>query len=107
MKYIEENLKTRAPTASEPSQDPQPANPHDDLYRITATAGAKTEASAPNSLAMLTAIPEVDLGMTYVFSLLVWSCHQTTAGRGSRTSKRLKKPGAHLLMVTLAPLLAK
>jgi hypothetical protein len=72
MAYIEENLKIR----SRPQEDEEdePADPQDELYRIAekwkVEKKAAEEGSVTNSLSMLTAIPEVDLGMEYVSSLL-------------------------------------
>ena len=49
-----------------------PADPNEELYRMLEQAKAQNakkqeEGSVTNSLAMLTAIPEVDLGMECVF----------------------------------------
>lgn len=65
MKYIEENLRVRPSNTPDPDQIPRPASPSDELYRMPAAAAQKPqkEPGGPNSLAMLTAIPEVDLGM--------------------------------------------
>lgn len=71
MAYIEENLKVRSrPKDDEDDEDEGPADPQEALYRIVdkfkANKETKTkgeEGSVTNSLTMLTAIPEVDLGM--------------------------------------------
>lgn len=71
MAYIEENLKIRS-RPLEPAEDELgPADPHDELYHVSerwkTDKKVTDEGSVTNSLAMLTAIPEVDLGMEYVF----------------------------------------
>lgn len=68
MAYIEENIKKRkGDTATKPKKDEGPRDPYEELYRITdrfnGQKAADEEGSVTNSLAMLTAIPEVDLGM--------------------------------------------
>lgn len=68
--YIEENLKIRGRPRDDEEKDKKPADPQEALYRIVdkfkvnkegQTKGE--EGSVTNSLTMLTAIPEVDLGM--------------------------------------------
>jgi hypothetical protein len=70
MAYIEENLKIRGRPRDDEAQDKKPTDPQEALYRIVdkfkvnkegQTKGE--EGSVTNSLTMLTAIPEVDLGM--------------------------------------------
>lgn len=68
MAYIEENIKKRkGDAATKPKQDEGPRDPYEELYHITdrfnAQKAGDEEGSVTNSLAMLTAIPEVDLGM--------------------------------------------
>ena len=68
MAYIEDNIKKRkGDSVIKPKQDEGPRDPYEELYRMTDRFnGQKTtdeEGSVTNSLAMLTAIPEVDLGM--------------------------------------------
>ncbi|THH12265.1 hypothetical protein EW145_g111 [Phellinidium pouzarii] len=70
MAYIEENMKTRRGL---PDDDPdeiasKPVDPQEELYRFpdkykTHNVKPQEEGSVTNSLSMLTAIPEVDLGM--------------------------------------------
>ncbi|KAG9218650.1 hypothetical protein CCMSSC00406_0001236 [Pleurotus cornucopiae] len=67
MQYIEQNLKIRSrPQEDEPGK---PADPQDELYEIVdrwkveKQKPTTDEGSVTNSLTMLTAIPEVDLGM--------------------------------------------
>ena len=73
MAYIEENMKLRRGKKDEDEEGAsKPANAQDDLYRMMeqfkAQGGKKAEeGNVTNSLAMLTAIPEVDLGMECVF----------------------------------------
>ena len=71
MAYIEENLKIRS-RPLEPSKETKGhADPQDELYHVSERWKSDNrladEGSVTNSLAMLTAIPEVDLGMEYVF----------------------------------------
>ena len=68
MAYIEENLKTRRQMASEGPEEPSEGQSSkdellkfEDKYRTQNTK--LQEGSVTSSLAMLTAIPEVDLGM--------------------------------------------
>ncbi|RDX53834.1 hypothetical protein OH76DRAFT_1453601 [Lentinus brumalis] len=68
MAYIEENMKLRRGAKDEEQEDDGPADPYAELFRLTdqykANAQKKEEeGNVTNSLAMLTAIPEVDLGM--------------------------------------------
>ncbi|KIJ37428.1 hypothetical protein M422DRAFT_177999, partial [Sphaerobolus stellatus SS14] len=68
MEYIEENLRKRRGAATEEKKDEGPRDPFEELYRfnkyITQVKPKETEeGNVTNSLAMLTAIPEVDLGM--------------------------------------------
>lgn len=68
MAYIEENIqKRKGDTATKSNQDEGPRDPYEELYRITdrfnAQKNVDEEGNVTNSLAMLTAIPEVDLGM--------------------------------------------
>lgn len=75
MAYIEENMKLRhAQNSSTPDPEAAPKylDPQEELYRLSEKykvekkAQPNEEGSVTNSLAMLTAIPEVDLGMEYV-----------------------------------------
>ena len=69
MAYIEENMKSRRGTKPEEKKDEGPHDPYAELFRLTEKYKGppekkeKEEGSVTNSLAMLTAIPEVDLGM--------------------------------------------
>lgn len=70
MAYIEENLKIRSrPRENSDDEDEGPVDPQEALYRIAdrwkvdKQKPAADEGSVTNSLTMLTAIPEVDLGM--------------------------------------------
>lgn len=69
MAYIEENMKKRRGDQSEEKRDEGPLDPYAELFRIKAKTKAnekqkeREEGNVTNSLAMLTAIPEVDLGM--------------------------------------------
>ncbi|KAH8094946.1 hepatocellular carcinoma-associated antigen 59-domain-containing protein [Cristinia sonorae] len=69
MAYIEENMKLRRGGAQEQPKDEGPLDPYTELFRNAGKAKAKDEkkekeeGNVTNSLAMLTAIPEVDLGM--------------------------------------------
>ncbi len=73
MAYIEENLKIRSKPRDESEQkEDGPIDPHEALYRVAdrwkvdKQKPTPDEGSVTNSLTMLTAIPEVDLGMEYV-----------------------------------------
>ncbi|KAF8494217.1 hepatocellular carcinoma-associated antigen 59-domain-containing protein [Russula emetica] len=64
MAYIEENMKQRSGPGSKPVGNIKDEDPFDHLdprYKVERKLGE--EGSVTNSLAMLTAIPEVDLGM--------------------------------------------
>ncbi|PIL37385.1 hypothetical protein GSI_01079 [Ganoderma sinense ZZ0214-1] len=64
MAYIEENMKLRRGAKQEDEEDDGPADPYAELFRLSKAAQKKEEeGNVTNSLAMLTAIPEVDLGM--------------------------------------------
>lgn len=69
MAYIEENMKRRHGGQQDEKEDDGPADPYAELFRITGKHKAnekqkeKEEGNVTNSMAMLTAIPEVDLGM--------------------------------------------
>jgi hypothetical protein len=71
MAYIEENLKIRnRPRDVSEERERGPADPQEELYHITDRwkAGKRDgdDGNVTNSMTMLTAIPEVDLGMEYV-----------------------------------------
>lgn len=69
MAYIEENMQARRGGKQEQSRDDGPLDPYAELFRNAGKAKAtqekkdQEEGNVTNSLAMLTAIPEVDLGM--------------------------------------------
>ena len=68
MAYIEENMRRRRGDQKEEKQDNGPADPYAELFRMKQSLKGKgtqeqEEGNVTNSLAMLTAIPEVDLGM--------------------------------------------
>jgi hypothetical protein len=69
MAYIEDNLKIRS-RPLEPAGEKSPADPQEELYRVSerwkSDKKLVDDGSVTNSLAMLTAIPEVDLGMECV-----------------------------------------
>jgi hypothetical protein len=72
MAYIEENLKIRSKPREDSDDEEKPHDPQEALYKIAehwkvGKQQPKTdEGSVTNSMTMLTAIPEVDLGMEYV-----------------------------------------
>lgn len=71
MAYIEENMRLRKGAQDEGEEDGGPADPYAELFKITDRyklnkEKEQEEGSVTNSMAMLTAIPEVDLGMEYV-----------------------------------------
>ena len=69
MAYIEENLKIRSRPKEDDAAKNQPVDPQDALYsladrwKVTKQQLTSDEGNVTNSMAMLTAIPEVDLGM--------------------------------------------
>jgi len=68
MTYIEENMKLRrGANSTEQEKKGGPADPQEELYRLSerykVEKKAAEEGNVTNSMAMLTAIPEVDLGM--------------------------------------------
>jgi len=88
MNYIEENMKTRFPSKASKEEAPKRFDPQEELYRITSTtvavrAATETkkleEGSVTNSMAMLTAIPEVDLGIECVRVFVFNSASQSAS----------------------------
>lgn len=80
MAYIEENLKVRSrPKDESDDEDAAPIDPQEALYNIADRWKVEKQkpttdvGSVTNSLTMLTAIPEVDLGMEYVVFTHIWS----------------------------------
>lgn len=76
MAYIEENLKVRSkPREDSDDEDNARVDPQEALYNIADRWKVEKQkpttdvGSVTNSLTMLTAIPEVDLGMECVFYL--------------------------------------
>ena len=69
MAYIEENMRQRHGTkdGEEEDEGSKPKDAQEELFRLkyksTTSDRKQEEGSVTNSLAMLTAIPEVDLGM--------------------------------------------
>ncbi|KAL0580735.1 hypothetical protein V5O48_001293 [Marasmius crinis-equi] len=69
MAYIEENLKIRSKPKEESDGKSKPLDPQEALYqvperwKVEQKKAAADDGSITNSMAMLTAIPEVDLGM--------------------------------------------
>ena len=69
MAYIEENMKRRRGGQEEDKKDDGPADQYAELFRIKGKYKAnekqkdQEDGNVTNSMAMLTAIPEVDLGM--------------------------------------------
>jgi len=68
--YIEENLKVRSRPKENEKKHTNPSDPQEALYRIVDRFKVNKEmkangeeGSVTNSLTMLTAIPEVDLGL--------------------------------------------
>ena len=60
-------MKLRRGAQQEDEKDDGPADPYAELFRLSKAAQKKEEeGNVTNSLAMLTAIPEVDLGMECV-----------------------------------------
>ncbi len=60
-------MKLRRGTKQDDEEEDGPADPYAELFRLSKAAQKKEEeGNVTNSLAMLTAIPEVDLGMECV-----------------------------------------
>lgn len=76
MAYIEENLKLRRGGQNKDDDGKsKPYDPKEELYKLpeqykTQNLRAPEEGNVMNSISMLAAIPEVDLGMEYVLSLM-------------------------------------
>jgi hypothetical protein len=66
MTYIEENMKLRRGEEAEDDAEDTSMDPYAELFEKSNKSKEKEEGSVTNSLAMLTAIPEVDLGMECV-----------------------------------------
>ena len=64
--YIEENMKLRRGEAADQDAEDTSTDPYAELFEKSKRSKEKEEGSVTNSLAMLTAIPEVDLGMECV-----------------------------------------
>lgn len=96
MAYIEENLKTRRQMATEDEDKPSTSQgPKEELLKFEdkyRTQNTKVqEGSVTSSLAMLTAIPEVDLGMECVFSSYATFVLLLTLAFSVHDSRTLKK----------------
>lgn len=65
MAYIEENMKLRRGEVTEEDAEGASTDPYAELFERSKRNKEKEEGNVTNSLAMLTAIPEVDLGMEY------------------------------------------
>lgn len=68
MAYIEESIKSRRGETAEEETEDTALDPYAELFEKSKKSKEKEEGSVTNSLAMLTAIPEVDLGMECVAS---------------------------------------
>ncbi|KAF7352437.1 hypothetical protein MVEN_01208300 [Mycena venus] len=96
MAYIEENLKVRGKPRDEDEKNKGPADPQEALYQIADRWKVEKQKPTPddgsvtNSMTMLTAIPEVDLGMESVFFYLVLTHTVADHDPVSPTSTRLK-----------------
>lgn len=64
-------MKIRRGEVTTEGDDDTSTDPYAELFEKSKRSKEKEEGSVTNSLAMLTAIPEVDLGMEYV----TCSCH--------------------------------
>ncbi|PPQ68276.1 hypothetical protein CVT26_006191 [Gymnopilus dilepis] len=96
MAYIEENLKVRSrPREDSDDEEKQPFDPTEALYKIEDRWKVEKQkpttdvGSVTNSMTMLTAIPEVDLGMECVFAFDISSWALADFPRLTR-STRLK-----------------
>lgn len=66
MAYIEENMRLRRGQNQSNDNDDGSSDPYAELFRKADRNQEKDEGNVTNSMAMLTAIPEVDLGMECV-----------------------------------------
>ena len=66
MEYIEENMKIRRGEVATEDTQGTSTDPYAELFEKSNRSKEKEEGNVTNSLAMLTAIPEVDLGMECV-----------------------------------------
>lgn len=66
MEYIEENMKLRRGEVTTEDTEDTSTDPYAELFEKSKKSKEKEDGNVTNSLAMLTAIPEVDLGMEYV-----------------------------------------
>lgn len=60
-------MKLRRGEVAEEGAEDTSVDPYSELFERSKMSKEKEEGSVTNSLAMLTAIPEVDLGMEYVW----------------------------------------
>jgi Hepatocellular carcinoma-associated antigen 59 len=75
MAYIEENMRLRRGQNQSDKMEDGSVDPYAELFRKSNHNGEKDEGNVTNSMAMLTAIPEVDLGMEYVASSIFPTKH--------------------------------
>lgn len=96
MSYIEEGIKKKRGEQGIKDDEPPvetPYDPHeelfkiDDRYRIERKV-ADEEGNVTNSVAMLTAIPEVDLGMECVLFLFVYGVLTQLTCKTQRTTQK-------------------
>jgi hypothetical protein len=75
MAYIEENMQKKRSGSLATDRAPGPADPYAELHALTQRykqpKSQVEEGSVAGSLTMLTAIPEVDLGMGYASIVLM------------------------------------
>ena len=101
MAYIEENLKVRSKPRDqkEAGKDTRRPDPQDELYRISdrwkVDKKEADEGNVTNSLTMLTAIPEVDLGIECVMNFFdvekVGVAHMQSSHSGSTRLKNIEE----------------
>lgn len=100
MAYIEENLKIRSkPKEESDDEDSRPIDPQEALYNIADRWKVEKQkpttdvGSVTNSMTMLTAIPEVDLGMecVYLFPVLLCIAEEGTFQCSIKEHRRYRK----------------
>ncbi|KAI5119607.1 hypothetical protein M0805_005777 [Coniferiporia weirii] len=103
MAYIEENMKTRrgVPEDDGEEESSKPVDPQEELYRFpdkykTRNIKPQEEGSVTNSLSMLTAIPEVDLGMDTRLKNIEETEKAKRAVADARKEKRRNNDEEHL-----------
>ncbi|KAJ6616285.1 hepatocellular carcinoma-associated antigen 59-domain-containing protein [Mycena sp. CBHHK59/15] len=104
MAYIEENLTVRGKPRDDDKADTGPADPQEALYRIADRWKVEKQKPTPddgsvtNSMTMLTAIPEVDLGMdTRLKNIEETEKAKRVVAEGRQERKKVNNDEEHLV----------